>query len=114
MQLSYKSILINPDTKTIEYITTEHQPTDASVRDQFDRVIPWFEKINIGIRKHFAIVESSFTPLNMRGKASFTIGDKTITGKAIILESFKNEYGQRDFRDPSVTIDKLKQIVNFI
>jgi hypothetical protein len=114
-QINFRPILIDPDKKTVEYIETKHEKTDASTRDQFSRVIPWFTVLHgIGVKNHFALIQSDFTPSKDTSKARFSIKEKTITGKAIILEKYTNEHGLKEYRDPSVNIEQIKALVSFI
>jgi hypothetical protein len=107
----FTSYLVNPETKTIEVIETEHESRDASIRDQFERIFGTFaftiEK-HIGIRRHFIAME--LYPFNQK---SFNINGITIQGKGILLAWFRNFDKLQEIRNPFISLEKFKTLVTF-
>lgn len=107
----FTSYLVNPETKTIEVIETEHESRDASIRDQFERIFGTFaftvEK-HIGIRRHF--IARELYPFNQK---SFSINGITIHGKGILLAWFRNFDKLQEIRNPFISLEKFKTLVTF-
>ena len=111
--IDFEPYLINPETKTIERISTFYNgKTDCCIDEQFKRAIQarWGEVVHgIGIRGHFLYKE-----WNAMGKKSFSINGKTVCGCAVVLEVFRDKNGARCVKNPSASIERLKQLVSFI
>lgn len=105
--ISFTPFLINPALKTIEKIETFSNENDASIKDQFERVLGhWCTECikNIGVRNHF-ILKKYYAP---KDEGVFFINGKEIEGKAIILANNK-----RSVINPSVSLERLQQLIKF-